>query len=95
MALAVATGAGASALAGTSDEGIEFFEARIRPLLVKNCYECHSSQAKIVQGKLRLDSRDALRRGGESGAALVPGDVAGSLLVRALRYEGHEMPPKG
>ncbi len=95
MLLAVATGASGSAFAGPSDEGIEFFESRIRPLLVKNCYECHSGQAKIVQGKLRLDSRDALRRGGESGAALVPGDVAGSLLVRALRYEDHEMPPKG
>jgi hypothetical protein len=95
LAIWVATGASVSAFAGTSDEGIEFFEARIRPLLVKNCYECHSARSKIVQGKLRLDSRDALRRGGASGAALVPGDVAGSLLVRALRYEDHEMPPKG
>ncbi|HET6326080.1 MAG TPA: PSD1 and planctomycete cytochrome C domain-containing protein [Planctomycetaceae bacterium] len=95
MVFGVVTGASGWAFAGTSDEGIEFFESRIRPLLVKNCYECHSAQAKIVQGKLRLDSRAALRRGGESGAALVPGDVAGSLLVRALRYEDHEMPPKG
>ncbi|HEV8003317.1 MAG TPA: PSD1 and planctomycete cytochrome C domain-containing protein [Planctomycetaceae bacterium] len=95
LALWVTTGASVSAFAGTTDEGIEFFESRIRPLLVKNCYECHSARAKIVQGKLRLDSRDALRRGGESGAALVPGDVPGSLLVRALRYEDHEMPPKG
>ncbi len=81
--------------ASSTDAGIEFFEARIRPLLVKNCYECHSGQAKKIEGKLRLDSRDALRHGGESGPAVVPGDPQGSLLVRALRYEDHEMPPKG
>ncbi len=81
--------------AASTDAGIEFFEARIRPLLVKNCYECHSGQAKKIEGKLRLDSREALRRGGESGPAIVPGDPQGSLLVRALRYEDHEMPPKG
>ncbi len=81
--------------AASTDAGIEFFEARIRPLLVKNCYECHSGQAKKIEGKLRLDSRDALRQGGESGPAIVPGDPQGSLLVRALRYEDHEMPPKG
>ncbi len=86
---------GAPTPAASSDAGIEFFEARIRPLLVKNCYECHSGQAKKLEGKLRLDSRDALRRGGESGPAIVPGDPQGSLLVRALRYEDHEMPPKG
>ncbi|HXY34308.1 MAG TPA: c-type cytochrome domain-containing protein, partial [Planctomycetaceae bacterium] len=62
--------AGVSALGGATDEGIEFFEARIRPLLVKNCYECHSGRAKELQGKLRLDSREALRRGGESGPAI-------------------------
>jgi hypothetical protein len=60
--------------AASTDAGIEFFEARIRPLLVKNCYECHSGQAKKIEGKLRLDSREALRRGGESGPAIVPGD---------------------
>ncbi len=81
--------------AASTDAGMEFFEARIRPLLVKNCYECHSGQAKKIEGKLRLDSRDALRQGGESGPAIVPGDPQGSLLVRALRYEDHEMPPKG
>jgi mono/diheme cytochrome c family protein len=91
----LALGTAAPAIAGTTDAGLELFESRIRPLLVKNCYECHSAQAKQVQGKLRLDSRDALRRGGESGPAVVPGDVEGSLLVRALRYEDHEMPPKG
>ena len=76
-------------------EAIEYFESRIRPLLIQNCYECHSARAKDLQGGLRLDSREAIRKGGESGPALVPGDVEGSLLIRALRYEDHEMPPKG
>jgi hypothetical protein len=83
------------AFAGGTAEGFEFFESRIRPLLAQNCYECHSARAKKIEGKLRLDSRDALRRGGESGPAVVPGDVQSSLLVRAIRYEDHEMPPKG
>ena len=85
----------AQTLAGPPEDGTEFFESRIRPLLVKNCYECHSGQAKELQGKLRLDSREALRRGGESGPAIAPGNPQGSLLVRAIRYEDHEMPPKG
>jgi hypothetical protein len=95
VGIAFVFGAARPVIAGSSDEGVEFFESRIRPLLVKNCYECHSAQAKELQGKLRLDSREALRRGGESGPAVVPGDAPGSLLVRALRYEDHEMPPKG
>ena len=78
-----------------SPAGVDFFESRIRPVLVQNCYECHSARAKDLQGGLRLDSRDAIRKGGESGPAVVPGNVDGSLLVRAVRYEDHEMPPKG
>jgi mono/diheme cytochrome c family protein len=86
---------GAPVLAGSPDEGAEFFESRIRPLLVKNCYECHSARAKELQGKLRLDTREGLRRGGESGPSIVAGDPQASLLVRAIRYEDHEMPPTG
>ena len=78
-----------------SSAAIDFFESRIRPLLVQNCYECHSARARDLQGGLRLDSRDAIRKGGESGPAVTPGNVDGSLLIRAIRYEDHEMPPKG
>jgi hypothetical protein len=78
-----------------SPAAVDFFESRIRPLLVQNCYECHSARAKDLQGGLRLDSRDAIRKGGESGPALTRGNVDGSLLIRAVRYEDHEMPPKG
>ncbi|MBM81454.1 MAG: hypothetical protein CMJ78_12805 [Planctomycetaceae bacterium] len=73
--------------------GVEFFEKRIRPILVNECYSCHSSRAKSLKGGLRLDSRAAMRKGGETGAAVVPKDVDGSLLIEALRHESLEMPP--
>ncbi len=73
----------------------KFFESRIRPVLVESCYECHSSGAKKVGGKLLLDSPDALRDGGESGAPMVAGKPDASLLIHALRYENDlEMPPE-
>lgn len=75
--------------------GLEFFEKRIRPTLVAHCYECHSEKSKIVQGGLYLDTRDGIRRGGDSGPAVVPGDAAGGTLLNALRHEDFEMPPKG
>ena len=74
--------------------GERFFENRIRPVLVQHCYACHSSRAKSLEGELRLDHRSGIRKGGESGPAVVPGDVKKSLLIRALRYEDFEMPPK-
>ena len=74
---------------------LEFFEARIRPVLIKNCYQCHSTKAKSVKGNLLLDSRTGTRKGGDSGPALVAGKPADSLLLDALKYEGLEMPPKG
>lgn len=55
-----------------TEEQIAFFEKKIRPVLVKHCYECHSSDADSIKGGLALDTRDASRRGGESGAAVVP-----------------------
>jgi mono/diheme cytochrome c family protein len=80
-----------------SDEEVAFFESKIRPLLVSHCYGCHSDRAEKVKGGLRLDTRDATLAGGESGPVLVPGDVEGSLLIRAVRYADpdYEMPPKG
>jgi len=71
-----------------------FFESRIRPVLVRHCYECHSHAVAKPKGGLSLDSRDAIRAGGESGPAVVPGDVANSLLIGAIRHESFEMPPK-
>ena len=59
--------------AETKPEEIEFFESKVRPLLVEHCYECHSAQSKVLKGNLRLDSRAAALVGGDSGVALVPG----------------------
>jgi hypothetical protein len=74
--------------------GIEFFEQKVRPVLVQHCYECHSAATRKPKGGLLLDSREATRKGGESGPALVPGAPEKSLLIKAVRYDGLEMPPK-
>ena len=78
-----------------SEEDLAFFEKRIRPLLVRKCYECHSSESKDLQGELLVDSRATLRRGGTHGPAIVPGDLERSLLIDAVRYknEDMQMPP--
>ncbi len=80
---------------GEGREELEFFETKIRPVLVEHCYECHSSGASEVQGGLVLDYRDGLRAGGDSGPAIVPGEPEASLLLEALRHESFEMPPTG
>ncbi len=73
---------------------LQFFEKKIRPLLVNHCHECHAGREH--KGGLRLDSREALLTGGDSGAAMVPGDPDASLLIDAVRYgEVYEMPPDG
>src|SRR5262245_38261127 len=65
-----------------SREGLEFFEKKIRPVLVDNCYACHSEQTKKPQGGLLLDSIEGMLKGGSSGApALTPGDPEKSLLI--------------
>ena len=73
---------------------LEFFEKKIRPVLVKECYSCHSTQATSVKAGLLLDTREGIRRGGESGHAVVPGNTDESLLLEAVRHEGLQMPPK-
>ena len=78
-----------------ADEKSDFFENRIRPVLVKHCYQCHSTKAKAVKGNLLLDSRAGVLKGGDSGPAIVPGEPAESNLLNALRYDGFEMPPDG
>ncbi len=71
----------------------DFFERRIRPVLVEHCYQCHSTKATVLEGGLRLDTRELARRGGDSGPAIVPGHPEASVLLSALRYESLEMPP--
>ena len=75
---------------------IEFFEKDVRPLLVKNCYECHGPDAKRLEGNLLLTSRENALKGGDTGPAVVPGKLDESLLIDAIRYgEQFEMPPEG
>jgi hypothetical protein len=76
---------------------LEFFEKKIRPILVEHCYCCHSARAKKLKGELRLDSRAAMLKGGESGPVLVPGRPDKSRLIEAVRYKNVElqMPPAG
>ncbi len=77
-----------------SKQGIAFFEKQIRPLLVKRCYSCHSSQAKKREGGLALDGRDGWVVGGDSGPAIIPGDTDASLVLQAVRYSDDlQMPP--
>jgi hypothetical protein len=76
------------------EDGTAFFESKIRPVLVAHCYECHSAKAAKVRGGLLLDTRDGLRNGGDTGPALIPGAPERSLLIKALRHDGLQMPPK-
>jgi len=78
-----------------SAQDIEFFEKKVRPLLVEHCYECHSQSSKKLEGGLRLDSRAAVLVGGDTGAAVVPSHPEQSLLIGAINYgDLYEMPPK-
>lgn len=73
-------------------EHLKFFEMQVRPLLAQNCLECHSAESQ--KGMLRLDSRSAMLKGGESEeASIVPGNPGDSLLISAVRHESYEMPP--
>jgi len=77
-------------------EEFDFFESRIRPVLVEHCYKCHSSQSEEVKGGLLLDSKSNLLKGGEQGLVITPGDAEKSRLIEAIRYRNPDlqMPPK-
>src|SRR5262245_37186815 len=87
---------GASTVAAADDAArLEFFEKKIRPLLVHNCYNCHSASTN-ARGGLRVDDHNGLLHGGGSGPAVVPGNPDKSLLIQAVRHTGEisKMPPK-
>jgi hypothetical protein len=75
-------------------EQVDFFEQKIRPVLVHNCYQCHAGDPQKAKAHFVLDNREGLRKGGDSGAVITPGNPGESLLIEAIRYEGLEMPPK-
>jgi hypothetical protein len=86
-----------AAAAEPKTEDHDFFEKKIRPVLVERCYKCHSAKAEKLKGDLLLDTKEGTLKGGESGKpAVVPGDAERSLLIEAIRYgnEDLQMPPK-
>ena len=94
-ALLVSLATSAPLFAQTPD--IEFFEAKIRPVLAQKCYGCHSSKMPAPKGSLVLDTREGLLKGGVSGPALVPGNPSESRLLKVLTYTDPlaQMPPSG
>lgn len=73
------------------------FDDKIKPLFSRHCFECHSATSDELKGKLKLDTLADVLRGGAQGVAVKPGDPAGSLLLRAIKYEeaDYQMPPRG
>lgn len=84
----------ANLIARDDAAAIEFFEKKVRPLLVANCYTCHSAETNSRSG-LRVDDRNGLLVGGSRGPAIVPGNPDASLLMKAISYRGKlKMPPE-
>ena len=102
--LVVGLAGGARAREGDADRGqpprsatseqVRFFESQVRPILKSRCLKCHGEGPKI-RGGLRLDSRDAMLRGGDLGPAISREAPDQSLLLQAIRFEELEMPPSG
>ena len=81
-----------------NDEGLKFFEQKIRPVLNQHCYSCHSKDAqtnKKLKAELYLDTAKGMLAGGETGPTLIKGQSAKSLIMKALKYDGLDMPPSG
>ena len=79
-----------------AEDGMAFFESKVLPVLQQRCYECHSHEKKI-KGGLALDLKSGWQTGGDNGPVIIPGDLAKSHLIQAVRYTNPEteMPPKG
>src|SRR5882762_2631728 len=90
-----ALGVAAAEAPKLSAQETDFFESKIRPVLVDNCYKCHSQGAEKIKGGLLLDTRDGVLKGGNTGPAVVPGSPEKSLLMTAVRYQNQDlqMPP--
>src|SRR5262245_32639361 len=76
-----------SLVRAATPEQAEFFEKKIRPVLVEKCYLCHSAESATPMGGLRLDTASGLLKGGDTGPALVPGNPEKSLLNKAISYQ--------
>ncbi len=101
FSLVVAFAAFAAPVARAADDpkAVEFFETKIRPVLVEHCVKCHSADAESknkLRGGLKLDTKAHWTQGGDTGAAVVPGDPSKGTLLKSLRYDGDvQMPPSG
>src|SRR4029079_6323606 len=81
--------------ADVKSEERAFFEQKVRPILVKRCYSCHGPDSKTFKGELRLDVPSGWRKGGESGEpAIIPKKPNHSQLLKAVKHDGLQMPPK-
>src|SRR5947209_1786871 len=96
LILGILTCPSGPAIARGPDDGIAFFESKIRPVLIEKCYSCHSERAEKLKGGLKLDTRAGIRQGGDSGPAVVPGKPDESTLLQAIGHTDafSKMPPK-
>ena len=96
FALSVLTQGLLAAPAKAPKNGSAYFENQIRPIFIEHCYDCHSEEAGKQKGGLLLDRSSGWLGGGDSGPAVVPKNVAKSLLIKAVQYhdEDFQMPPK-
>jgi cytochrome c553 len=96
VGIVLTAGLARAAEAPATPEQVAFFEKNIRPVLVRECYSCHAKTAEKIRGNLLLDTREGIRKGGDSGPAIVPGDPKESLLLQAIKQEQEDlkMPPK-
>jgi mono/diheme cytochrome c family protein len=102
IALALVAGAprlaaDVTATASAPGQDLQFFEAKIRPVLAEHCYKCHSRDADKIKGGLMLDTREGMLHGGDTGPAVTPGKPEDSLILDAISYNDADlqMPPKG
>jgi len=95
LSLTLLAAGGIAKAAEPTKEQLDFFEQKVRPILSEKCYKCHSIEAGKSKGGLTLDTRAATLKGGEGGPAVVPGNVADSLLITAVTYKDKDlkMPP--
>src|SRR5688572_20195963 len=82
----------ASAGAAVPPEHVEFFEKKVRPVLVEQCYKCHGPEKQ--KADLRLDSREGLMKGADTGPVVVPGDPSKSSLIKSIRHQGDAPMPE-
>ncbi len=72
----------------------DFYEAQVQPILRQHCFRCHGDER--VRNGFNVSTKETVLRGGEHGSPVKPGDPDGSLLIKAVRYQGdYRMPPKG